>query len=278
MIRISSLLAFSMFFGPACYGQRLAEEQLHKRIEYMRDVVRSFVITPVNVESELPTRFREDALLRFGDPTRGASDGSLWKLGAGRPEAIVAMEFTDAGDRYTLNYEFLSLTKSQFELATTQGWKWSPSGSAIEFKKLDGRQSPGQTSSARLRQMKMLARRFTASEEYNGERYRLRLLPQPIDIYVIDKKDRNGEGAIFVFANGTNPEVLLLLEAIDGEWHYGLARLCGAAPTVKLDESTVWTKPSMEDVGKSWRLDYTGEAHAVDLSLLGSVQATESDE
>ena len=267
MIRVGSVLALSMFFVPTCYGQDLAEEQLHKRMEYMRGVVRSFVVTPVNIESKLPTKFREDPMLRFGDPTRGASDGSLWKLGAGRPEAIVATEFTRADDQYNLNYEFLSLTKRKFELATTQGWKWSPSGSAIEFKKLDGPQLPGQTSSVRLRQMKTLARRFTASEDYNGERYRLRLLPQPIDIYVIDKKNRNNEGAIFVFANGTNPEVLLLLEAIDNEWHYGLARLCGAAPTVKLDENTVWTKPSMEDVGKSWRLDYTGEAHSVDDSL-----------
>ena len=267
MTQVRSVLVILTFVVPACYGQKLSEDQLHKRMEHMRGVVQSFVLTPVDVESTLPTRFRQEAILRFGDPTRGASDGSLWKLGSGRPEAIVATEFTRADNGYNLNYEFLSLTKTKFELTTTQGWNWTPSGSAIEFKQFADGQSPGQSSHIRLRQMKMLARRFAASEDYNGESYRLRLLPQPIDVYVIDKKNINNEGAIFVFANGTNPEVLLLLEASDKQWHYGLARLCGAAPTVTLDNSTVWTKPSMEDVGKSWRLDYTGDAHSVDHSF-----------
>ncbi len=94
----------------------------------------------------------------------------------------MATEFTRADNGYNLNYEFLSLTKTKFELRTTQGWNWTPSGSAIEFKQFADGQSPGQSSRIRLRQMKMLARRFAASEDYNGESYRLRLLPQPIDV------------------------------------------------------------------------------------------------
>lgn len=246
-------------------GQIESDDRLPERLDYMRQMVQSFTVTPLNQAAEgLATQFHENAMLRFGDPTREASDGSLWKLGEGRPEVVVATEFTRTEVGFNLNYEFLCLTPIKFTLTTTHGWRWSPAGSAMTFKPLKSRMKPGPTANARLRQMRLLVRRFTASELYNGETYRLRLMPQPIDIYTMDHKSGAGEGAVFVFANGTNPEVLLLVEAIDQQWRYGLARLCGASPTVKLDEEVVWTKPSMEQVGKSWRLDYTGEAHAVE--------------
>jgi hypothetical protein len=55
---------------------------------------------------------------------------------------------------------------------------------------------------------------------------------------------------VFAFANGTNPEVLLLLEARnDGEaenWYYGLARLGHAEMHVALDETEIWTLPRVD--------------------------------
>jgi hypothetical protein len=55
------------------------------------------------------------------------------------------------------------------------------------------------------------------------------------------------DGAIFSFANGTNPEVLLVLEAHSGTdgravWHFGLAQMTGAEVTVELDGAKVWSR------------------------------------
>ena len=88
-------------------------------------------------------------------------------------------------------------------------------------------------------------------------------MPQPIDRYLINQ-DKGSHGAIFAFANGTNPEVLLFLESDDNGWRYGLSRMCGAEPTVKFDNNVVWNEPSMDAIKKSWKLGYTGEAHVVE--------------
>ena len=97
------------------------------------------------------------------------------------------------------------------------------------------------------------------------KRYDLRLMPQPIHQYVIDEGKESHKGVIFVFAYGTNPEVLLLIEPLDDGWQYGIARMTGAEATVKLDDRVVWTKPRMAKVGRSWLLDYIGERHLSDL-------------
>ena len=56
------------------------------------------------------------------------------------------------------------------------------------------------------------------------------------------------DGAVFLLAYGTNPEVFLLIEAHGktpetAVWRYGLARLSMAAPTVRIDRKVVWTLP-----------------------------------
>ena len=227
-------------------------------------------IVPSHPDTTLATQFNSRAILRFGDPTRETTDGAIWKLGSGRPEVIVAMEFTEHGDAPHINYEFLCLTAETFDLRTDLGWTWTPAESALEFHELDAASPPHESAQVRIRQLKALARRFSADESYRGEEFDLRLMPQPIDQYEVDGGDLMG--AIFVFANGTNPEVLLILESTADGWQYGLARLCGAAPTVRLDNQVVWQCPSMDDVSKSWKLGYTGDAHPVDESHFGDVE------
>ena len=45
---------------------------------------------------------------------------------------------------------------------------------------------------------------------------------------------------------------------------HGLARMTGAASTVMLDGEKVWSLPTMNEVGKSWKLDCTGDVHPID--------------
>ena len=59
------------------------------------------------------------------------------------------------------------------------------------------------------------------------------------------------DGAIFAYANGTNPELLLLLEARrQGDsppgWWYAAARLGRAELILKLGPRDVWSAPILE--------------------------------
>jgi hypothetical protein len=246
-------------------------ERPDPRMKYMDQMIESMDVKPVDRDSGLATQFHGNPLLRFGDPTRGARDGAIWKLGAGRPQVIVAMEFVYGQNVPKLNYEFLCLTAEKFVLQTSQGWTWTPADSALEFHTLDSDTPPHKSPVVRVRQMKGLARRFAARERYKGGEFDLRLMPEPIDRYSVDDSELR-TGAVFVFANGTNPEVLLMLENNDTGWQYALARLCGAEPTAQFDGQTVWNLPTMDEVGKSWNLNYTSDAHPFEAALSGDVR------
>jgi hypothetical protein len=180
-------------------------------------------------------------LLRFDDATREFYDGSVWLYTeGGRPHMIVAVE------RYPdkWSFELTLIAPPPIMLTNFQGWKWSPKLPPFEDRTIAGA-VPSERSVARKQEMSKIAERFTAVEFYNDEgRRQLRLLARPIAQYQ-DEKNGVLDGALFVFANGTNPEVLLVLEArADKEgkraWHYGLGRLGGARMDVELDGKLVW--------------------------------------
>ena len=81
-----------------------------------------------------------------------------------------------------------------------------------------------------------------------NEAIELRLLIQPIHRYN-DAPSGLVDGSIFVFAHGTNPEIILFIECRDEPdgaraWFYGLARLSSAELVARLGEREVWRQPS----------------------------------
>jgi hypothetical protein len=100
--------------------------------------------------------------------------------------------------------------------------------------------------SERTFQMRRLADRFDAHQFWQ-ERFELRLLPKPI--YRYENADAGiVDGAVFALVHGTNPEVLLLIEAhksTEGapRWKVGFGSLAGARCVVRLDGKEFWTCP-----------------------------------
>ena len=111
------------------------------------------------------------------------------------------------------------------------------------------RAAPADTQAERSRQIKDLLNRFSVRQFYNikAQEYALRLLPHPIDRYA-DAASGLVDGAIFIYANGTNPEVLLAIEAQrhgkgSPAWRYAAAPLTRAEPALRLGHDVVWTHP-----------------------------------
>ena len=72
----------------------------------------------------------------------------------------------------------------------------------------------------------------------------MRILPRPLHTY----SDRNRsviEGALFAFVLGTDPELLMQIEARSGadgtKWQVGFARAASAELSVRVDEQEVWS-------------------------------------
>jgi hypothetical protein len=141
----------------------------------------------------------------------------------------------------------LTLTGVETIAMTTEGTlKWQPKEPQIKFAPVLQAPKPDARETGRLRQFKEIARRFTAHEFWDPDnsRFELRLLVQPVHRYR-DSAAEIQDGTVFVLAHGTNPEVLLLIEAAGptiemSRWQYGLARTSNAETHVELDGKEVW--------------------------------------
>jgi len=95
--------------------------------------------------------------------------------------------------------------------------------------------------------MRSFAERFTAAVDPSRsgkwqDRHQLRLLTTPVYRYADAAEVL--DGALFAFVQGTNPEVLLLIEAPQGEspgrWQYGFAPMTSFEAQVRRDDKIVW--------------------------------------
>jgi hypothetical protein len=214
-----------------------------KRLETMHQVIDDFRVRSSQIESPEALKFSPRPLLRYSDQSRegdlgtlGVLDATVWRLGeTGRPTAVVALEIYHVRDgNPLLNYECMSFSNRKFEMTSPRGPRWFPSGSALAMEPLADSPAPAQSPKSRLTQLRQLSRRFTVQEELRGEKIECRLLPQPIDRYD-DMALGILDGAIFVFANGTNPEMGLVLECSEQQWTYGVFRCTGARLFAQLD-------------------------------------------
>ncbi len=194
-------------------------------------------------------------LLSFGDSARVHSNGTLWAWGTkGRPVAFLELFQVSPQDGGWIHAASLS-GPANVALDIPLTGRWQPKTTAFESVMLDGAAAPAAKEPARLRQLKDAARRFTAHEFWdpNRSRYELRLLVQPVHRYA-DPTAGLHDGAVFVFAHGTNPECLLLIDAIgespeSARWHYALVRSADAELHVELDGREVWKCDRAAHVG-----------------------------
>jgi hypothetical protein len=119
---------------------------------------------------------------------------------------------------------------------------WTPQRYGLLNQRFSEASPPAESKPRRLTQMRDLARRFSATfyRAEPEEATPLRLLTTPIYRFAAEA-DGIVDGALFSLANATDPDVLLLVEAVrDGAdspayWRYSVARMTSAKLAVWLD-------------------------------------------
>jgi hypothetical protein len=242
-----------------------------ERLEEMKQIVSSFEAATLLRGARIPAGWVREPLYRWSDPTRRNSDGTLWAWrSVGRPIAVLGIELYPNDPKYgtTWALEFTSLSTGPIEIEGGEHFnvkygglppprpdgklRWVPAKGGLAFREVPDAPAPATTAALRIRQMRETLRRFSAREYYNvkSQDYVLRLISHPIDRYA-DQASGLVDGAVFAYANGTNPEVLLVMEARRKDegpltWLYAAAPLTRAAPTLELDKKDVWTHPSKD--------------------------------
>lgn len=191
----------------------------------------------------------KEPLLHFTGADRGILDGTLWAYGRdGRPVALLEIYCGRHVPAGMYRHAWTAICDRPMALEGASGIKWTPQTSAAEWTALKADAPPAPTSAARLRQFRILAKRFHGHQIFDAgtQREELRLLTQPLYRYH-DAQRQIRDAAMFAFAMGTNPEALLFIEArdeVDGQssWYFGLARRGSSAEIhVLLDDEEVWS-------------------------------------
>ena len=145
--------------------------------------------------------------------------------------------------------EYYSLASRPFLLRDGDQVLWQPRNVADEFRPVDESPTPADSRAKRLAQMRDIAREYSAYDDFTSNnqttRHELRLLSNPLyrfaaaETGVID-------GAVFAFVLGTDPELLLVLEAQktgDGgrDWFYRFEAMTYWPVEVKRQGHSIWS-------------------------------------
>jgi hypothetical protein len=217
------------------------------RLEYMK---RSATVYRVTLGDQARTELKlvEEPVLRWTNPVSNVPDGGLflWVGPDGRPE-FAAQVFIAAGSKDLWLHEFQSLSTGKFSAEREGKAVWHPESRGIEIKNIEDAPTPAESAVQRLTQMRTMAQNFQAADDFEGKsRWELRLMSKALQRYGKPNSEIL-DGALFVFAHGTDPEVFLILEArlADGKyrWQYALAPMTAYAVKVSSGGREVWDAP-----------------------------------
>ncbi len=228
---------------PGARAEETARQE--SQLAEMKSVVNSLDVFESQGDQRRSLAVVEKPLLHFRDEVRRHLDGTFWVWGRqGRPVATGEV-WSNRPDSHVWYVAMVSTTVNLTGCEVDQQPHWTPKTAGVSFVTLPSEARPATNSNLIQTQMRSLARRFSA---VNTE---LRLLARPVHRYQ-DRKNGILAGALFVFAHETNPEISLLIEAVEQDpepgWQYALARSSSGALEVQLDRKTVWSTPAVESV------------------------------
>jgi hypothetical protein len=242
------LLSAGLIASPAAKtaGDDAADDsRRNRRLETMQRSAAAYTLF-LDDDRAHPLKLVNAPVLRWANPENLAKDGTvfIW-TSHGRPQAILGL-FTYDDDNFS--HEWQSLAERPLTAKRGEQIVWNPNEPGIRFTPLKDVDPPASTAAARLRQMKALAARFSATFVSFGEKQdplELRLLPQPLHRYdTVDNADLL-DGALFAFVQGTDPQALLVLEARHTDatagWHFAFARMASGAITGRYQEQEVFS-------------------------------------
>jgi hypothetical protein len=246
------LVSWLMCSGNCGAGQpekQVSSEEPRKVNDQIEKAVHWYDVLPAE---DSTFRLVPQPVLRWRNVVRGQEGEAMLVVWShnGRPAAMASI-YPWQGK---MLHEFDSLSREKKLIARDKDRViWSPKTAGLEFKDVPNAPSPAKTHPERLRQMKLIAGRFKATmtgwQADDTDQEELRLLPRPLYRYDLkNAKDPDPnllDGALFAYVQGTDPEVVLILEAIGtaekSAWQYAFARATSGGLEVKLGREVVWT-------------------------------------
>ena len=240
--------------APSAEKAKLDKERA-KRLEQMTAAADDYQLGRGRDDDEPLVRV-ERPVLRWSNPLRAAADGAvfLWADAKGERRPAAAMCIYGNGEDGE-DHEWQSLATGPLRAAYRGAAVWRPQSAGLEFRAVPG--AAAATPARRLAQMHALLRDFSATAGRETGQHELRLLTHPIYRYG-DGESELIDGAVFAFAQATDPEILLLLEARresdvrkeseagqanakPAAWRWAAARMSMVPLDLKHRDAVVWS-------------------------------------
>ena len=219
------------------------KEQIEAALKLTTESAEKYKFILENETKEEPKLVGEP-ILRWSNPAAGEIHGNvfLWTVN-GRP-AVVGSLFKWFSPHTHMSHEFHSLAETPLKGLYDDVEVWAPREAGLRFEALPEAPKPAVSVAQRLLQMRRFAKDFSATKkERDGNQQELRLLPQPVYRYA-SPKQQLVDGGLFVFVQGTDPEVFLLLEARgEGDaarWAFAATRMNSVAFRLRYHDREVW--------------------------------------
>ncbi|HLJ11230.1 MAG TPA: hypothetical protein VKU82_08575 [Planctomycetaceae bacterium] len=250
LIRLILFAALAFPVGQAEPGEPDVQKSLAEhRLAFARQAAALYRFR-IPRREKVEVKLHPEPLLRWNNQVVREDDGMLFlwtERAKGRPLATAQFFLVENA----WHHEFQSLCLSGFDArmegTAGDGWSWQPNRPGLEFVPAENADPPAGAAGLRVRQMKSIAERFTAAVDRRGKFEcpdELRLLTTPV--YRYSATDQGVvDGAMFAFVQGTNPEVLVLVEAVETGpgtkvWRYGFARMSSFYLRVRRGDQVVW--------------------------------------
>ncbi len=202
--------------------------------------------------ADATTPLTPQPVIRWRNVVRGQAGEAMMVVWAHNGRAVAMCSIFPWQGK--MSHEFDSLSRGNKVVAQDKDTViWSPSTPGVEFKDVPAAPAPAKTPAERLRQMKAIAERFKATMTGwagdNSDQEELRLLPRPLFRYdLANAKEPDPDlldGGLFAYVTGTDPEIVLVLEAVGtaekAVWQYAFVRATSGGLEVKLGAEVVWT-------------------------------------
>ena len=208
---------FGQVQSATVFGQ-LAGENSPK--DYTSEALQNqFLIEAESYDIESTTKrkmeLKKEPLLNWQNPERPATLGSLFVWFDGTRPAVFASVFTFQNNQLLFRkHELISLFPDELDAKLEGDTVWNPKPADLKGLNITIAIAPHATEAGRLTQMRSITREMLGKHypREGGAAQELRLMSQPLCRYR-SEKDRILDGAIFALAVGTDPEILLMVEA-----------------------------------------------------------------
>ncbi len=220
-------------------------------------------------EKEKPLELIRESKLKWSNPAASDIQGNvfLWTR-EGRP-LVVGSLYKWFSPKSRMEHEFHSLAEESLSAKFHGKPVWKTDEVGLKFVDVPNAGAPAANEAKRLLQLKQLAKEFTGIGKYRKDPNdtELRLLPHPIHSYAAPKQDIIN-GGLFAFVRGTDPEIILLIEArgkdvANARWQFAVARMSNIAELrLRHQNKQVWATELLTwgDVFGSHELAYTAFA------------------